>query len=137
MTKIVVNKCYGGFNLSHEGVKLYAKYAGFSVYPHRYDSSNEFQMIPVSESEAKSGLFIFYTKAPVDEISESEEDNYDFDVRGIKRDDPILVRVVEELGERAGGRSSKLKIVDIPDDVSWQIEEYDGLEHVAKAHRTW
>jgi hypothetical protein len=27
--------------------------------------------------------------------------------------------------------------VDIPDDVNWYIEEYDGNEHVAERHRTW
>ncbi len=25
----------------------------------------------------------------------------------------------------------------IPDDVKWQIEEYDGLEWIAEKHRTW
>ena len=42
------------------------------------------------------------------------------------RNDPILIRVVEELGEMAGGVCSKLVIVEIPDDVEWTIEEYDG-----------
>jgi hypothetical protein len=27
--------------------------------------------------------------------------------------------------------------VDIPDDVKWEIEEYDGNEWVAEVHRTW
>jgi hypothetical protein len=27
--------------------------------------------------------------------------------------------------------------VDIPDDVKWQIEEYDGNEWIAESHRTW
>jgi len=30
-----------------------------------------------------------------------------------------------------------LKIVDIPDGVEWEIEEYDGMEWVAEKHRTW
>jgi len=30
-----------------------------------------------------------------------------------------------------------LAIVEIPDDVEYTIEEYDGNEHVAEAHRTW
>lgn len=49
-----------------------------------------------------------------------------------------LVRVVEELGAAAAGSSySDLKIVDVPDDVEWTIEEYDGIEWVAEVHRTW
>lgn len=55
----------------------------------------------------------------------------------IARDDPLLVEVVEVLGEKASGAYAGLKIVDIPDDVKWEIEEYDGMEWVAEVHRTW
>jgi hypothetical protein len=55
----------------------------------------------------------------------------------IERNDPFLVQVVEELGKKAGGDYSVLKIVDIPDDVSWYIEEYDGMETIHETHRTW
>ena len=57
--------------------------------------------------------------------------------RDIPRDDPALVQVVEEMGADADGRCAELKVVDIPDDVQWQIEEYDGREWVAEKHRTW
>ena len=53
------------------------------------------------------------------------------------RADPRLVAVVEQLGEAANDRFSKLKIVEIPDGVAWHIAEYDGLEWVAENHRTW
>ena len=53
----------------------------------------------------------------------------------IPRDCPVLVEMVEQ-GD-AGGVYSDLKIVEIPDDVNWYIEEYDGLEHIAERHRTW
>jgi len=55
----------------------------------------------------------------------------------IERNDPVLVQVVEEMGESAKGAFARLKIVDIPDDVQWGIEEYDGSEWVAEIHRTW
>ena len=55
----------------------------------------------------------------------------------IKRNDPILVQIVEELGEDADGRFAELRVVEIPDDVQWQIEEYDGKEWIAEKHRTW
>ena len=55
----------------------------------------------------------------------------------ISRDDPTLVQIVEEMGEAADGAYAELEIVEIPDDVRWQIKEYDGAEHVAEAHRTW
>lgn len=55
-----------------------------------------------------------------------------------KRSCPELLRVIDEMGiEAARGRMAKLKVVEVPDDVKWHIEEYDGLEWVAEEHRTW
>jgi hypothetical protein len=50
---------------------------------------------------------------------------------------PHLVRVVEELGRNAGEEYARLKVVEVPDDVQWIIQEYDGSEWVAEVHRTW
>lgn len=55
----------------------------------------------------------------------------------IARNDDKLIRVVEELKERANGHSPSLKIVSIPDGVSRQISTSDGIEHVSEVHRTW
>lgn len=60
--------------------------------------------------------------------------SYDGD---INRADPILIEVIEFLGDEADTRFSQLKIVEIPDGVDWEIQEYDGFEHVAEKHRTW
>jgi len=63
--------------------------------------------------------------------------NPDVDYYDIDRDDPVLVRLVEELGDEVNTRYSELKIVEIPDGIEWTVCEYDGLEWVAEAHRTW
>ena len=55
----------------------------------------------------------------------------------IPRDCPVLVAMVEEQGTAVNGGFADLKIVEVPDDVNWYIEEYDGNEHVAERHRTW
>lgn len=55
----------------------------------------------------------------------------------IERDDPVLVAVVEELGEAAEQSLAKLKVVEVPDGVEWEISEYDGMEQVAEKHQTW
>jgi len=55
----------------------------------------------------------------------------------VDRNDPDLVRVVEELGDKADGGCASLKVVEIPEDVSWNIDDYDGIEHIAEVHRTW
>lgn len=55
----------------------------------------------------------------------------------IPRDDEKLVRVVEELKEAANGHAAALRIVTIPDDVKWIITKAEGGEHVSEVHRTW
>ena len=62
---------------------------------------------------------------------------YDEAARRSTRNDPLLVQVVEELGEAANGSFADLKVVEIPDGVEWTVEEYDGLEWIAEVHRTW
>lgn len=60
---------------------------------------------------------------------------------GYKYDDdranPKLVECVETLGDKANGYLAKLEVVEIPDDVEWQIEQYHGIEWVAEKHKTW
>lgn len=53
------------------------------------------------------------------------------------RSNPDLVRCVETLKEDSFGRFARLKVIEIPDDVKWHIEEYDGAEWVAEDHQTW
>ena len=54
----------------------------------------------------------------------------DFSVHGIKRTDPVLIQVVEELGEEANGSSSRLKIEEIPNGSYYRISEHDGWEEL-------
>ena len=30
-----------------------------------------------------------------------------------------------------------MKVVEIPDDISWEISDYDGWETVEEIHRSW
>lgn len=53
------------------------------------------------------------------------------------RTDPSLITVVEMLGDEANGLFSRLKVVEIPDDVEWLINDYDGIETIHEKHRIW
>ena len=64
-------------------------------------------------------------------------ENFESFLRYIPRNDPDLVKVVELLGEECNTRFSNLIVIEIPDDVEWVIEEYDGNEWVSEKHRTW
>jgi DNA-directed RNA polymerase beta subunit len=58
-------------------------------------------------------------------------------LKGITYEGDILVDIVETMGEKSFGSFAELKVVEIPNDVEWQIDEYDGAEWVAEVHRTW
>jgi hypothetical protein len=61
----------------------------------------------------------------------------DFDHDNI-RTNPEIIELFLEFGpERSSGKFSDLKLIEIPDDVEYEISEYDGIEHVAEKHRTW
>ena len=56
----------------------------------------------------------------------------------VKRNDPHLIQVVEELKRKSWGMSSELYIIEIPDDCTeWEIHDYDGMESVHEKHRYW
>ena len=65
-----------------------------------------------------------------------EWDSYGYDYAD-DRTNEKLVAVVEMLGKAAAGECARLKVVRIPDNVEWEIEEYDGIEWIAEKHRTW
>jgi hypothetical protein len=67
---------------------------------------------------------------------ENESGN-DVSYLNIPRNDAILVSIVEELGEDSWGACAELKVVEIPDGIEWEIDEYDGIEWIAEAHRKW
>lgn len=46
------------------------------------------------------------------------------------RNNHILVALVESMGKDASGGNSRLVIEEIEDGLSWDINEYDGLESV-------
>jgi hypothetical protein len=114
LVKIVINSDYGGFSLSDEAILEYGRRKGLNL---------------VKDENTNWSISIFYKDSVAKE-------NY-FDDREIPRNDPILVEVVEKLGDAAYGFAANLKTVEIPEDVDWCIEENDGLEWVSEKHRTW
>lgn len=62
-----------------------------------------------------------------------ESDNY-----MAYRTDCRLIAAIEKVGiKKSNGRLAKLEIVNIPDDIEWEIDEYDGIETVHEQHRSW
>lgn len=108
MKKIVINKSYGGFELSNEVFERYLELKGIS-----YNKAQEY-----------CGVY-YYNK-----------DNDFLSYHSIKRDDPVLVQVVHEFKEKSCD-CSNLAIVEIPDDIDYYIDNYDGIESIHETHRIW
>jgi hypothetical protein len=115
--KVVINSCFGGFGLSDAAFEelLNRKGVAWEKIKDKYD------------------LDVYYKAGHVG------DDDYYLSYRQLTvyRGDPDLVAIVEQFGKDVNTPYSSLKIVDVPDDVEWTLEEYDGLEHIAEAHRTW
>lgn len=116
--KIVISVCHGGFGLSREAAER-LRDEGHPLAIKEFKTRAEW-------TEDGSG-----GRQSLLELTENQR------LRDIPRDDPALIRVVEELGKAASGRFAELKVVEIPDDVEWEIDEYDGSEQIAEKHRTW
>lgn len=118
--KIVINRCFGGFRLSKEAVLRYGELKGITLY---------------YEMDDHGFVDMYYTKPKNERVDEN--DGFFYEGYEIERNDPALVQVVEELGKAANGQHAKLKIVEVPDDVNYEIHDYDGRESVHEVHRVW
>ena len=108
--QIVINTDFGGFGLSDTALEMLHEDYGWKI------GSDE--RIRESTSGSK-------------DLSLCR--SYDRELRT----DPDLIEVVEQLGEDAASTSAELAIVEVPVNVEWERQEYDGKEWIAEAHRTW
>ena len=149
MTKIVINDCFGGFGLSPKALKRYAELKGKECY--FFKSTLDDKYTPLKIEEIESIFWTAFTVPNPEEVLPKEKigeyGNYleynqaygkiELNSRDISRTDLYLIKVVEELGKDANDYCSELKVVEIPDDIEWTIEEYDGNETIHEKHRSW
>jgi hypothetical protein len=123
--KVVINTCFGGFGLSHAALLKLLDCGHVNSYePQEYYGRGAWQAW-FAEDQHRGWLLVHNGRIISD------------DHRGEHRDCPRLVAVIEELGAAANGEHADLKVVEIPAGVHWEIDEYDGREHIAERHRTW
>lgn len=132
--KVVINNDHGGFLLSKAGLIYLAGLMGKNLW--FYKRTNSFSDYTRAQSDEDDWFPLAYTKDFGERPSELDS-NYYFSETDIPRNDPMLVKTVEDLKEAASGRLSSLKIVEIPDDIDFEIEECNGLEWVSEKRRTW
>lgn len=136
--KVILNKCYGGFGVSQEAYELYAKKKGIELFAYKLDCENGKPIY--KKTDTGSSIFtITFTKDFGDyiDLSDDSSNEYCLELRRGHREDPVLIEVVEELGERANSPFSKLVVVDIPDDMEYEIDDYDGVETLHQKVEKW
>ena len=134
--KVVINTCYGGFGLSAKGIKRYLELKGQEVWfyrqtKHRYkDGVNEYSRVSVNDA-----MGMFWYASLVDEGDTIDHfPNACFKDKSIERCDPILVQVVEEMGEECWDDCAKLSVVYIEPGTWYKIAQYDGNEDIEYAY---
>jgi hypothetical protein len=116
--KIAVNKCYGGFDMSEA---LFEKLIEKGV-PHFTNWGD----IPKGNAP--------YVMEEGNDIFRFSSNLGDYE----HRTNPILISAIEEVGiENASGSLGNIKIIEIPDGIDWEIDDYDGIETVREKHRSW
>ena len=115
MQKIVINEYCGAFGLSHEAVLRFAKYKNIILYYKKTERIFDYRYFVSSDLKIEN----------------------EFCINEISRIDLALVRLVTEMGKGVNSKYSTLKIIEIPDNVKWEIENYYGSEWVAEVHRIW
>lgn len=147
--KVVISVCYGGFGLSKRALKRYYELKGIDVFFYVEDYKTKmftrigpdnigthFLEFTFTKDFGPSFVNPEYVQHQEQSAEYKEVWNAHVSARDIKRDDPHLVQVVEELGVEANTRFSDLKVVEIPEGVDWRIDDYDGSESIAEG-RTW
>ncbi len=137
--KVVINRCYGGFGVSlallsralkeNKTSLLETWKYGDNNFTHNWDTFVK-DNLTEKHGKYKTNHWGHYLYDEKNKILYSYNDKTD-------RHDPNLVELVEAMGEKANGEHAALSVVEIPDDVKYIIEEYDGIEWVAEEHRTW
>ena len=68
----------------------------------------------------------------------NEDFNINSDNYYAYRAHPDLIEAIESVGiNKASGELACIRIIDIPDNVEWEIDDYDGIETVHEIHRSW
>ena len=113
--KIVINSCFGGFNISGKATKRLAELGCEKAKDFIEKCDNDL-------SERTQEEILFDEEYP-------DPDPYNSMIFNKDRMNPLLFQVMEELGKDVNSVCSKLEVVYFSGD-KYQICEYDGKEHI-------
>ena len=140
--KVVVNEHSVGIGkgLSLKGIKRYLELIGKECYFYKNTVSNlfcnndlyKYELVDISYTDTFPNITVTteYLGKNTNGLIPKE---FCFDIYSINRRDPILIQVIEELGNDANNSRSKFIIKEIPDNinVSWYVRDCNGSEVIA------
>lgn len=161
--KVAINKCWGGFGLSHQATKRLAELEGRQCFffKNARKENGEIDLdhlIPIETDKLGSEFMWYAYDVPnPDEVlpsrgkewnalsqEEKRRCNEEWSEHSLyygrmegRRSDPLLIQALEELGDEANGKHAEIHIIEIPDGVDYEIDEYDGMETIHEKHRSW
>ena len=135
--KVVINECYGGFNVSTEVLKELVRRNASCIVSYTLESyygSKWKEYLIMYEDLGNEVLghisgFNILKDGLLYSLDDSDKNSM--------RTNKDLVETVEALGDKANGISSKLKVVEIPSDIDWYITERYGAEKIVERHKSW
>ena len=121
MPKIALNSCHGSFGLSEKAILRYAKLKKIKLWPETVIfNSKLYWIIPEEYAELSDQELL--------KIDPKEIKKETFKCFNIDRTDPILIQVVEELGDEANAEFAHIEIKTIRKGKKFRIIEIDGYE---------
>ena len=139
--KVVVNRCFGGFELSDKAIEMIMNRKGLECFRYKqtgYSFRDGVEKYTRCDSFEDNFGCYYSTKDLGEETNKIPNEYHWYYNSKLERTDSDLIAVIEEIGEeKASGRFANLEVVEIPDDVNWEIEDYDGIETIHEVHRSW
>jgi hypothetical protein len=118
--KVILNKCFGGFGVSEMGIRhCREKGAAWAQWPNSYLKGEFF-----SEDDGSPSAMTCDSAW----VAEGREAG--------ARECPHLIALIES-GAYKDDHCSRLKVVEIPDGVTYEIDDYDGQESIGQPRTVW
>ncbi len=115
---LIKNPWYQVDFLSHEAIMRYAELKGIKLYCKTGEHESMYYTIPIEQVMEFQKL---YNGVP---------GGYYWSCSKIKRDDKILIKVVEEMGKKAVRSLTGFEIVEIPTNRKWIIQTFLNYDYI-------
>ena len=132
--KIAINICYGGFSLSVEAIYELIKRNSKCLEKILIESINDDPSFISEFSDYKENIkqhrymlsLVLVDEKVIYKLIDTQDTRFNSD----------LIEVVEKLKENANGCYANISIIEISDNIEWQIKDNYGFEYIAEKHKT-